>query len=690
MRKIFFIVIGAMTLSSSFAQNIDRSQRPAPGPAPVIQLKDPAVYTLKNGIKVLVVENHKVPSVSASYYVYTGPIKEGDKAGVMGIMGGMLSEGTKHLDKASFDLAAEQDGTSIRLNSSGGSVLALTRYFDKGLGLMASALREPAMQQASFDKLKSQELTGLKSQEKSIEAIAGNVTGALAFGKQSALGEFETTQTVENIQLADVQSMYHKYISPSSGYLTIVGDITPKEAFALSEKYFGDWTGAEIKVQTIPEVANPATTEINLVDVPSAVQSVINVTNLISLPIDHPDYFPLLIANQILGGGSDAYLFKDIREKHGFTYGAYSSVSGGVHQTQFLANAAVRNEVTDSSVMLFMQNIQKIRNELVSDDLLKDIKANFNGNFALGTENTARIATFARNVMIYNLPKDYYRSYLQKINAVTAQDVQRVARKYMNYDNTRIVVVGKAEQIKPGLEKLGYPVKQFDKDANAYTPTASKPAASAKEVIEHYLNAIGGKEAASKLNTVMVTGSMEIQGNKLDITMKRMAPNKELMEMGMGGQVMSKTVFNGTTGYQMQMGQKQEIGSEELAKYKNTKSLIEQLHYLDQDFSLTPGKVVDINGKKANELKILGPSKIPTTEYYDVETGLLLRSITQAKMGGADIEVQTDFNDYRKVGDVLLNFSQTMTISAAAGSQEMTINFSDYKINEAVSAADFN
>jgi predicted Zn-dependent peptidase len=693
MRKILFIAAGVLFISGSYAQNIDRSHAPKPGPAPVIKLKDPVVYTLKNGIKVLVVENHKTPMISASYYIYTGPVKEGDKAGAMGLMGRMLNEGTQHMSKAQFDLAAEQDGTSISLNSSGGSVAALDRYFDKGLGLMADALRYPALAQSSFDKLKTQELNGLKISEKSINTIASNVTSALAYGKQSPLGEFETSASVNNIALADVKDYYQKYITPSNGYLTIIGDIKPEQAHKLAEKYFGDWTGAKITVSQIAPVENPATTEIDLVDVPSAVQSVINVTNVISLPLDNPDYFSALIANQILGGGSDAYLFKDIREKHGFTYGAYSSVSGGVHQTRFNANAAVRNAVTDSSVMLFMQNIKKIRDGEVDQDLLRDTKAAFNGNFALGTENIARIAGFARNIMIYHLPKDYYRTYLQKINAVSATDVQKAAKKYFNYANTRIVIAGKADSIKAGLEKLGYPVKMYDKDANPVSAeaaaAANKPAASATEVINHYLKAIGGKQAIGKLTSVLASGTMKVQGMEMPITIKRMAPNKEYMEMSMNGQVVSKTIFNGTTGYQLQMGQKKDLSADQVAKYKEEKSLIPQLHYLEGDYKLVPGKVVKIDGKDANQLTVTGPSGKPSVEYYDVNTGLLLRSEVTSDMQGQSIQVQTSFSDYKKVGDLLLNQSQTMTITAPQGSQEMSIHFTDYKLNEGVSEADF-
>src|SRR6185312_4393909 len=176
------------------------------------------------------------------------------------------------------------------------------------------------------------------------------------------------------------------------------------------------------------------------VDVPNAVQSEIKVLNLVYLPKNNPDYFPVLVANYILGGGAESRLFMDLREKHGFTYGAYSNVGSGLYQTTFQASASVRTAKTDSAVMEFLNELKRIRTEKVSDEELRSAKALYNGSFALGLEDPARTATFASTILINNLPRDFYKTYLQKVNAVTADDILRVARKYMDYDNTRIVI----------------------------------------------------------------------------------------------------------------------------------------------------------------------------------------------------------------------------------------------------------
>jgi predicted Zn-dependent peptidase len=462
MKKIFTFAMAALFIQAVSAQKLDRSQKPKPGPAPTITFTDPVIYKLPNGITVLVVENHKLPKVSASYSIDAGPITEGSKAGVIGLLSGMLNEGTTTKTKAQFDEAVDQMGAEVGVSAGGGQASALTRYFSDAFLLMAEALRNPSFPQESFDKLKSQSLTSLKSNERSATAISGRVVNALSFGLNHPYGEFETEQSINSITLDDVKAAYKKYVTPSRGYLTFVGDIKPEAARALAIKAFGDWKGAVLTFPVLAKVSNPVKTEVDVVDVPNAVQSEITVTNLIELPLGSPDYHAVLLANQILGGGADAKLFRNLREKHGFTYGAYSNTGSGRLQSTFSASASVRNEKVDSAVVEFLKEINVMRTEKVSPEVLQDAKNLYNGSFALGLENPARGAGFASNILINNLPKDFYRTYLQKLNAVTADDILRVSKKYFLHDNTRVVIVGKTEQFLPGLKKSGFDIKQFD------------------------------------------------------------------------------------------------------------------------------------------------------------------------------------------------------------------------------------
>ncbi|MBC7416670.1 MAG: insulinase family protein, partial [Pedobacter sp.] len=278
MKKLVMIAVAAFCAQTLSAQNIDRTHKPAPGPAPVVTIGDPTIYKLPNGITVLIVENHKLPKVTATYSIDAGPITEGNKAGVTSLMGGMLNEGTITKTKVQFDEAVDKLGANVSLNAGGGYASALTRYFPTAFMLMADGLRNPVFPQASFDKLKSQTLTGLKSSEKSASAISARVVNALSYGKNNPYGEFESEKSINNIGLADVKAEYKKYVTPSRGYLTFVGDIKPADAKALAEKAFGNWTGTTLKLPILKPVTNPTKTEVDVVDVSNAVQSEITVT----------------------------------------------------------------------------------------------------------------------------------------------------------------------------------------------------------------------------------------------------------------------------------------------------------------------------------------------------------------------------------------------------------------------------
>ena len=700
MKKILIIAIGFICFQTSYSQmKLDRSKPPAAGPAPILSIGEPVENKLSNGMTILIVENHKLPKVTANYKVDFGPVIEGQKAGVMSLMGRMLNEGTTLHSKAAFDEAVDQMGSNVDLTESGGFVSSLTRYFDRSFMLMSEALLKPSFDKASFDKLKSQMITGLKSNEKNAKAISARVVNALTYGPHTAEGEFETEQTINALTVDDVRKFYSKYITPSRGFLTFVGDITPAKAKELAEKAFGSWHGATISLMKPEDASNPTKTEIDLVDVPNAVQSELSVINLVKLPMNNPDYFPVLLANNILGGGSDSRLFKNLREKHGFTYGSYSSISAGRYQTAFHATASVRNEKADSAVMEILSEINSIRNQKVSDEELKNAKALYDGNFALSLEDPARTASFASNIIINNLPKDFYKTYLQKINAVTAEDVQRVAQKYFNYANTRIVVVGKAAVVQAPLSKLNYPLNIYDKFANATSAVASVVEVpkststlsnkSTKDIIDTYLKAIGGVTELKKVNSVLSTGDMTVQGMSLAVTKKEMSPNLQLMEMNMNGQAVMKQVYDGKAGYRMQMGNKQNLSNDEISEFKNAKGLFTQLFYNDGTYKLENAGTEKVSGKDAYKLMVTDASGNKSIEYYDVVSGLLVKSDKTVKAQGQEIQQSIEFSNYKKVGNIMFPFTNSLNVQAAGGSQEIVIEIKDIKINEGISTADF-
>ncbi len=696
MKKIIIAALIVLAFQNSFAQvKIDRSKKPAAGPAPVITIKEPVIFTMPNGITVLVVENHKLPKVRASLSIDAGPIFEDKKAGAMNLMGEMLAEGTKTMPKAEFDEATDIIGADVAFSSSGGSAAALTRYFEKAFMLMADALRNPSFPQESFDKLKSQTITGLKNQEKSTSAIAGRVSQALNYGKHTAMGEFTTEQSVKALTLDDIKEAYKNYITPSRAYLTFVGDINPVTAKALATKAFGSWTGKKLELPSPGDVKNPDKTEIDFIDLPTAVQGELSMGNLVKNPMNGKDYFPVLLANQILGGGADSKLFMNLREKHGFTYGAYSSVGSGRFQSLFKASAAVRTEKVDSAVQEMVKEILNMRDGKITDEELAIAKAMYNGAYALRMENPAVTANYASNILINNLPKDFYTTYLQKINSVTIDDIKRVANTYFSESNSRIVIVGNGKKILPNLARLGFPIKKYDKfaepvkeevkETNVSETPKSSDAVSGFSIIEDYLKAVGGKSEVQKVNSIVSTVTMEMMGRQFTGKDVRMNPNKNMAEMKMGTMTVFKSVFNGTTGYQMRGPQKVDMTPEEIKEAQDDKGVIPQLYYNTADYKteyLGKGKVEE---EETYRLKVVMPSGRTSVQQYSIKSGLLLQEEITGKKDGAETVETIDYKKYQKAGAVLL----PTQIIRNAGGQEFTMNLSEIKINEGVTENDF-
>ncbi|MEO7045246.1 MAG: pitrilysin family protein [Ferruginibacter sp.] len=696
MKKIFLIAIAALSFQMSHAQaKVDRTKKPAAGPAPVISFKDPIIYNLANGITVLVVEDHKFPKVRASYLIDAGPIMEGSKAGVMTLMGQMLGEGTTHMSKAQFDASVDYIGANVDAYSGGGFASSLTRYFDKAFGLMADALKNPSFPQASLDKLKQQTIVNLKSTDRSAPVIAARVSNALNYGKNTAMGEFETEETVKSVSLDDVKKAYHDYITPSRGYLTFVGDIKPEAAKALAEKYLGNWTGKKLMLPVIADVENPAKTEIDFVDVPTAVQAEMSAGNLITNPLNGKDYFALSLANQILGGGADSKLFMNLREKHGFTYGSYSSVGSGRFQSMFKASSAVRTDKADSAVAEMVHEILNMRDGKMSDEDLTIAKAKYNGSFALGMEDPARSATYATNILINNLPKDFYRTYLQKINAVTIEDIKRVSKEFFNESNSRIVMVGNGSKILPNLARLGYPIKKYDKfadpvvdapkDANVNETSKTTDKVSAYDIVQSYLKAIGGKEEALKVTSINTDLSLEMMGRAIEGSNKQMSPNKQSMELKMGTMTVYKSVFDGFNGYQQQGPQKKDLSLPEIKEFQDEKGVIPQAYYTTGGYTLDYVGSGSVNGEQTYRLKVVSPSGKVSVQQYSIKTGLLLQEDNTSKASGADATQTINYSDYRKVGNLLFPFNVIQT----TGEQVIDMKVTSIKLNEGVSDADF-
>ncbi|TCK67999.1 putative Zn-dependent peptidase [Winogradskyella wandonensis] len=684
---------GAALMTLGVNAQIDRSQMPEAGPEPEINLSKPDEFQLKNGITVMVVENNKLPRVSYQLSIDNKPYVEGDKAGVASILSAMLGNGTTSISKDEFNDEVDFLGANINFGSSGGFASGLVKYADRIVELMADAAINPLLTEEEFKKEKDKLIENLKTDEKSVDAAAGRVVGALAYGKDHAYGEFVTEETVKNVTFQDVLDFYKVRFAPNNAYIVVVGDIDTKTVKKQLKKHFGKWK----KVEDLPNLPNPeltanvSETQINFVDMPNATQSNISITNNVDLKQSDEDYFAALMANNILGGGGEGYLFKNLREDKGYTYGAYSSLGANRYGvSRFNASAKVRNAVTDSAVVEFLKEIKRIRTEPVDPTTLQNAKAKYVGNFVMALERPQTIANYALNIKRNNLPQDFYAKYLENINNVSVEDVQRVANKYFKADNARVVVVGKGADVLPNLEKVGLPIKYYDKYANATEkPVFSKPlpeGLTASDVIKNYVNAVGGEAKLRDVKSTLSMADVTIAGApfKPKAIIKQMAPNMFSMEMSIEGMgTIMKQKFDGKSGYQEQQGRKIPMSEDDVNARKTEKGLFPEIYMEAANIALE--SLTDVDGTDAYKIVVTKDGKT-SARYYAADTGLLIRTEETQEAGGQSITSITDFSDYKEVNGVMM--PQKMTITA--GPQVLELNMTEVKVNEGVSAEDFN
>ncbi|MCI3938450.1 insulinase family protein [Chryseobacterium aahli] len=673
-KQLTYIAVAFLFTGMLSAQKIDLNAMPKAGPTPAINIAQPKTFQLKNGLTVMVVENNKLPRVNMSLSMDRQPYFEGNIAGVSEIMASQLDNGTTTLSKDEFNKKIDYLGASLNFSSAGASANSLSKYFPQVLTLMSDAIINPKFSADEIETAKQRTIEGLKSEEKNASSIASRVSNALAYGKNTSRGEFETEESIKKITLADVQNVYKKYYAPDNAYLVIVGDVKLDQIKPLVEKAFNNWKKADTKFAALEPATNVAKTEINVVDVPSAVQSVVSVGNLTSLKMSDPNYFPATIANYILGGGGEARLFMNLREKNGFTYGAYSSMTASKYSPDFSAEASVRNEVTDKAVKEFMNELNGI--STVKPEELANAKAKLKGSFIMALEQPATIARFAVNQKVNNLPADFYTNYLKSIDKVTAADVSNAVKANILPNQSRIFIAGKASDISEGLEKLGYPVKYFDANANPVAkPVAQKVDANVTvaSVVDKYITAIGGKANLAKITSYTTNASMSMQGQNIDFKIVKAQGGKELTMVTAGGMTVQKQVFDGKTGYSEQMGQKVEMTKEEIADNLKNTELFEELGFAKSaDYKLAG--IEKINGEDSYAIKTADKAY-----FYSVKTGLKTGETETVKAQGQEMTVPTTFGDYKEVSGVKMPY----TITASQMGMEMVMKVKSYDINQA-------
>ena len=685
MKKAIIYFLGFMPLVMQ--AQVNRSAAPQPGPAPQIKIGQPATFTLPNGLKVFVVQNTKLPRVSATLSFNMDGILEGDKSGLTSMAGDLLRRGTATMSKEKLDEAIDQLGGSINTSAFSASASSLRSNFPKLMALMSDVILRPSFPADELEKIRKQELSGLQAAKDNPNAISQNVVNRLLYGKDHPYGDIETEESISNVKLADVKNFFSTYWKPNNAFLVFVGDITPAVAKTLATQHFGSWKQGTVPKPTYPSPQAPAQTYIAMVDRPASVQSVLSFASPVELKPGAPDAIPASVMNNILGGGFSGRLFSNLREKYGFTYGAYSNLKTDRLIGSFSADASVRNEKTDSAIGQFLYEFNRLRTEPLTEEEVARMKNYMSGSFARSLESPATIANFALNIAKYNLPADYYQNYLKNLAAVTSQRVQEVANKYVLPNKMHIVIVGNAKEVTTGLEKYG-PVKYFNVYGQETEPATAKAvdaSVTPQSILEKAIAANGGAAALASVKDATMIGTASVQGTNINVTQKYIVPTAFTQEIGMQGMVLQKKMLKDGKYTMEAQGQSKEADAKEKEEMNEEAAFNIEGHMLSQKgYTFSVKGIEQVEGKDAYALAVKTPAGREFTNYYDVASGLLVKKTTVVEAPQGSITVNVLMSDYKPFNGVQL---PTKVVNDM-GMMKFEINFTDVKVNSGLKAED--
>ncbi|HEU5130657.1 MAG TPA: pitrilysin family protein [Pyrinomonadaceae bacterium] len=451
----------------------------APVNKEVLKVKLPRAEeaTLKNGLQVVLLPSHKVPTFNMQLVVLSGGLADKpDYRGLASFTAALLREGTTK--RSSKDISEQVDalGATLTANSGFSSMTStvatggLVENLDQTLELFADVIRNPTFPQAEVDKYKTRTLAQLQLQRSIPQFLAAEQFQKAIYGTSHPASLIAApADSIKKLTSKDLADFHATYYRPNNAMIAIVGDVTMKDILPKLEKAFGDWAKGDVPSMTIPQAPAQSESRIYLIDRPGSVQTVLQLGTL-GIERTSPDYFAVLLADRVLGGGPSGRLFLNLREDKGYTYGAYSNFGGSKFKGTWISSSEVRTDVTEGAMKEFMYELNRLRNDIVPAEELENAKRAIVGSFALSLEQPATLLQNIITQKLYNLPADYWDTYPQKVSAITAADVQEAAKKYLDMGHLQVVAVGDAAKAREILAKYGK-VELYDAEGKLVTGT---------------------------------------------------------------------------------------------------------------------------------------------------------------------------------------------------------------------------
>ena len=670
-------ILFALTLAAA-AQTQPAAKAKAQPPAPTAprpyEFPKAASKTLANGLKVFVIEDHRLPLVSATLDVLAGnAYVEPSKSGLASMTAGLLREGTSTRTSQQLAKAIDTAGGSLS-TSAGDDTASVSMTFMKsfaGLGfeLMSDVAQNPAFAQEEIDRQMRQAQSGLAVQYADAEYLAPLAASRAILGTHPyAYPGSGTPETLNHIQRDDIVAFYKANYAPNRAWMAIAGDVTPEEGFALAEKYFGGWKAVGRPDEKLPAPPAPKQ-QVLVIDMPNAVQTQIVVGHL-GVPRNYPDYLALQLGNQIFGGSFNSRLNMKLRANEGLTYGANSGFDPNRFAGTFEASTFTRTEKTAAAIGMLVDLLKEFKQNPATEAEFKEAQAYMTGSFGIATETAGAVAGRILSAEINGLGPDYWATYRQKLQALTREQAVAAIQKFLQPDKLSIIAVGNAKEFAKDLEKYGPTrvIKSDDVDFVAPDLVKEKPkvaaspegAAKAKALVAKAIESMGGREKLAAVKDMIMAGKLKLtlpQGAMdADTTEEILYPDhfKMVMKLPMG---VITQVYSAGAAWMGQGAMVQDLPP----------NLAPELAKSVPAASGGIGMLLAAAGGKA-EVQLIDDStalwKSPTFEAtlgFDRATGRLVKMTMKTLGMTGPAEVQTTFDDFRAEGGLTLPYKQTMS-----------------------------
>ena len=457
----FVVCLLALSLSAS-AQNRNWPSEPPPRPLQARDAKFPPyeIQTLPNGLQVVAVLHHEQPAVTMRLLVRAGSASDPkDKLGLARLTASLLDQGagTKSAQEMNdaIDFIGGAMGASAGTDLTFAHIVVMKDSFEAGMRMLSDMARRPSFAASEIERQRQQTLSSLRVSLEDPEYVANSVFDRLVYGYHPyGLPDIGTPETLASITRNDIVAFHQKYFTPNNAILAVVGDVAADEAFSMAKKIFGDWERREVITQKYSDPPDP-TRRVVIVNKPDAVQTEVRVGH-IGIPRNHPDYMALNLAIRILGGEGSNRLHQVLRTERGLTYGAQANMDALKETGDFQAETNTRSDATTEVLRLIVDEFWRLQRERVGNLELDNAKAYLTGSFPLTIETPDSIAMQVVTVLFYGLPLQELQTFRERVNAVTVDDIQRVAKTYLRPDRLSVVLVGNASTFSAQLRTVGF------------------------------------------------------------------------------------------------------------------------------------------------------------------------------------------------------------------------------------------